>query len=112
MSHHVLDSRSIDFVDEVRRDHRRWRRCRAQQSCRRRDGAKHQPACVQFGRFLELGKRDYVANTHIGLRPFRKNLSYFGIDLDQLMLSTKGRPETSRELMRLFEEGRADAAAA
>ena len=24
-----------------------------------------------FGRFIELGKRDYVANTHVGLRPFR-----------------------------------------
>ena len=38
-----------------------------------------------FGRFLELGKRDYYANTHIGLRPFRRNLSYFGIDVDQLI---------------------------
>lgn len=39
-----------------------------------------------FGRFIELGKRDYVTNTHIGLRPFRRNLSYFGVDLDQLLL--------------------------
>ena len=38
-----------------------------------------------FGRFLELGKRDFYENTHIGLRPFRNNLSYFGIDSDQLM---------------------------
>src|SRR5262249_44548513 len=36
-------------------------------------------------RFVELGKRDYVGNTHIGLRPFRKNLSYFGVDIDQLV---------------------------
>ena len=39
-----------------------------------------------FGRFLELGKRDFYENTHIGLRPFRNNISYFGIDADQLML--------------------------
>ncbi len=39
-----------------------------------------------FGRFLELGKRDYYANTKIGLRPFRRNVSYFGIDLDQILL--------------------------
>ncbi len=38
-----------------------------------------------FGRFLELGKRDYYENTKIGLRPFRKNVSYFGIDVDQLL---------------------------
>lgn len=37
-----------------------------------------------FGRFVELGKRDYVANTELGLRPFRRNLTYFGVDVDQL----------------------------
>ena len=50
-----------------------------------------------FGRFVELGKRDYVANTHIGLRPFRRNLSYFGVDLDQLLIDD---PVISRSLMR------------
>ncbi|MBB4952236.1 acyl transferase domain-containing protein/NADPH:quinone reductase-like Zn-dependent oxidoreductase/acyl carrier protein [Agrobacterium vitis] len=40
-----------------------------------------------FGRFIELGKRDYIANTEIGLRPFRRNLSYFGVDVDQLLAS-------------------------
>ncbi len=40
-----------------------------------------------FGRFLELGKRDYYADRKIGLRPFRKNISYFGIDADQLLVA-------------------------
>src|SRR5690606_26910039 len=35
-----------------------------------------------FGRFLELGKRDFFENTPIGLRPFKSNISYFGIDAD------------------------------
>ena len=48
-----------------------------------------------FGRFVELGKRDYLANTPIGLRPFRHNLSYFGVDLDQLLMF---RPDKAREL--------------
>ena len=59
-----------------------------------------------FGRFLELGKRDFYENTKIGLRPFRNNISYFGIDADQLMSAC---PELSRqlfgELMALFNEG-------
>ncbi len=38
-----------------------------------------------FGRFVELGKRDYVANTALHLRPFRRNLGYFGVDIDQLL---------------------------
>jgi acyl transferase domain-containing protein/NADPH:quinone reductase-like Zn-dependent oxidoreductase/acyl carrier protein len=59
-----------------------------------------------FGRFLELGKRDFYENTHIGLRPFKDNISYFGIDADQLMVE---RPALAtrlfREVMELFERG-------
>ncbi len=46
-----------------------------------------------FGRFVELGKRDYVGNTAMGLRPFRRNLSYFGVDLDQLLAANLGLVE-------------------
>lgn len=59
-----------------------------------------------FGRFLELGKRDFYENTRIGLRPFKDNISYFGIDADQLMVE---RPALAtrlfREVMSLFAEG-------
>ncbi len=59
-----------------------------------------------FGRFLELGKRDFYENTKIGLRPFRNNIAYFGIDADQLMVE---RPDLTRrlflELLSLFEQG-------
>ncbi len=39
-----------------------------------------------YGRFLELGKRDFYGNTRVGLRPFRHNVAYFGVDVDQLPL--------------------------
>src|SRR5262249_27649416 len=59
-----------------------------------------------FGRFVELGKRDFYANTHLGLRPLRRNLSYFAVDIDQLIVEHK---ELARRLfeqiMRLFAEG-------
>ncbi|WP_275287222.1 type I polyketide synthase [Halomonas elongata] len=59
-----------------------------------------------FGRFLELGKRDFYENTHIGLRPFRNNLSYFGIDSDQLMKVCPDLTQTLfSEMMALFEDG-------
>lgn len=48
-----------------------------------------------FGRFLEIGKRDLYANSRIGLRPFRQNLSYFGIDADTLLVE---RAELAAEL--------------
>ncbi|MHC9037595.1 zinc-binding dehydrogenase, partial [Cobetia marina] len=59
-----------------------------------------------FGRFCELGKRDFYENTPMGLRPFRNNLSYFGIDSDQLMKECPGlTTRLFREMMALFEDG-------
>ena len=59
-----------------------------------------------FGRFIELGKRDFYANTHLGLRPLRRNLSYFGVDVDQLIGEHK---ELTRrlfgEVVQLFADG-------
>lgn len=51
-----------------------------------------------FGRFLELGKRDYYSDRKLALRPFRRNISYFGIDADQLLVNV---PEVTR---RIFTE--------
>jgi NADPH:quinone reductase-like Zn-dependent oxidoreductase/acyl carrier protein len=54
-------------------------------------------ACLApFGRFVELGKRDFYANTRIGLRPLRRNVSYFGVDLDAMLAS---RPDLGRQLL-------------
>ena len=50
------------------------------------------------GRFLEIGKRDIYAGNAIDLYPFRNNLSYFAIDLDQLFQTH------SAYMGRLFEE--------
>jgi len=59
-----------------------------------------------FGRFLELGKRDFYENTRIGLRPFRNNISYFGIDADQLMSEQPHLTgQLFGEIMALFAEG-------
>lgn len=59
-----------------------------------------------FGRFIELGKRDFYIDTKVGLRPFRKNISYFAIDADQLMAE---RPLLARrllgELTEMFGDG-------
>jgi acyl transferase domain-containing protein/NADPH:quinone reductase-like Zn-dependent oxidoreductase/acyl carrier protein/NADP-dependent 3-hydroxy acid dehydrogenase YdfG len=49
-----------------------------------------------FGRFLELGKRDFYLNRRIHLRPLRQNISYFAIDIDQLPVA---RPELAKALL-------------
>jgi len=58
-----------------------------------------------FGRFLELGKRDFIENTTLGVRPLKDNISYFAIDADQLLTA---RPKLAtklfHDLMELFRD--------
>jgi len=44
-----------------------------------------------YGRFLEIGKRDIYADGQIGLGPFRRNLSYFAVDLDRMARERPGQ---------------------
>ena len=92
---HVLDSRSLAFAGEVRRlvpdgvD--------VVLNSLAGEAMEASLALVRpFGRFLELGKRDFYANTRIGMRPFRRNVGYFGIDADELL---KARPAVARRLL-------------
>lgn len=103
-AHVVLDSRSLAFADEVL-------------AATDGDGVdivlnslsgeamERSIECLKpFGRFVELGKRDYYANTRIALRPFRQNLSYFGVDADQLLTRRPALTERLfRELVAEFE---------
>jgi acyl transferase domain-containing protein/NADPH:quinone reductase-like Zn-dependent oxidoreductase/acyl carrier protein len=59
-----------------------------------------------FGRFLELGKVDFIANSRVGLRAFRNNISYFGVDADQLMAEKPGLARAVfRDMEGLFANG-------
>jgi phthiocerol/phenolphthiocerol synthesis type-I polyketide synthase C len=82
---HVLNSRSLEFAEDVMRitgvgvD--------VVLNSLAGEAITKSLNCLRpFGRFLEIGKRDLYANSHIGLRPFRNNLSYFGIDVDTLIV--------------------------
>ena len=103
---HILNSRSLDFADEI-------------MSLTNGEGVdivlnslageaidRNLRILRPFGRFLELGKRDFYEDTRIGLRPFRQNISYFAIDADQLL---SHEPELSaalfHEVMGLFRQG-------
>ncbi len=90
----VFDSRSTAFVDEVRNI--TGEGVDVVLNSLAGEAMERSVACLRtFGRFVELGKRDYVNNTHMGLRPFSKNLSYFGVDLDQLTVS---RPDVCEKI--------------
>lgn len=103
---HVLDSRSLSFADDVLRLTGGKGVEVVLNSLSGEAMERSIEVLAPFGRFLELGKRDYYENTHLGLRPFRRNLSYFGIDADQLLIHQPALAERLLdELMRLFADG-------
>ncbi|MEH2081255.1 MAG: SDR family NAD(P)-dependent oxidoreductase [Nostoc sp.] len=80
---HVMDSRSLAFADEV---------------MKRTDGRgvdmvlnslggefipKSLAILAPYGRFLEIGVRDILNNSQLGLRPFEKSLSFFATPLNR-----------------------------
>lgn len=82
---HIFDSRSLSFADDVLAATNGQGvdavlNSLAGEAMRRSIGL-----LKPFGRFLELGKRDFVENTALGLRPFKENISYFAMDADQLL---------------------------
>ncbi|MHC1478964.1 SDR family NAD(P)-dependent oxidoreductase [Frateuria aurantia] len=82
---HVLDSRSLLFADQIMRLTGGKGIDIVLNSLAGEAMVRSIDVLRPFGRFLELGKRDFYENTSLGLRPFRNNISYFGIDADQLM---------------------------
>ncbi|KAK2800138.1 Type I Iterative PKS [Emmonsiellopsis sp. PD_5] len=47
-----------------------------------------------FGRFVEIGKKDSLRNSYLGMRPFDRNVTFSGIDIQQLF---DRRPDVERE---------------
>ncbi|MHB8849144.1 MAG: SDR family NAD(P)-dependent oxidoreductase, partial [Burkholderiales bacterium] len=103
---HIYDSRSLAYADEILADTAGSGVDVVLNSLAGEAVRRNFQVLKPFGRFLELGKRDFYENTQIGLRPFRNNISYFGIDADQLM---QIRPALTRrlfaEVIALFETG-------
>src|SRR4029079_11797022 len=102
---HVLDSRSTAFVEEIRAI--TGSGVDVVLNSLAGEAMERSIATLRpFGRFVELGKRDYVTNTHIGLRPFRRNLSYFGVDVDQVIgARMQFGARTFAKIMQQFEKG-------
>ncbi len=92
---HVFDSRSLAFVDDVRRVTGGQGVDVVLNSL---SGAAI-PASLSLlrtgGRFVEIGKRDIQENARLGLRPFDKNLALFALDLDRLLAE---RPDLTGKL--------------
>ncbi len=102
---HIFDSRSLDFAAQIHNATEGQGVDVVLNSLAGEAMRRSIDILRPFGRFVELGKRDFVENTAISLRPFKENISYFAFDADQ-MLTVK--PAVSKivfqEIMQLFEQ--------
>ena len=94
--HHVSDSRSLSFADEILAATGGEGVDIVLNSLAGEAIAKSFAVLRSYGRFIEIGKRDIYENNRIELRPFRNNLSFSAVDLDKLCAK---RPDYIRTLM-------------
>jgi acyl transferase domain-containing protein len=92
----VMDSRSLDFVEQVR----------AATGGRGVDFVlnflsgepfeRSLALLAPFGRFVDIGKRHIVENQRLELLPFNENLSFHSLDIDRMLAQ---RPDMFRRLL-------------
>jgi myxalamid-type polyketide synthase MxaB len=103
---HVMDSRTLDFADEILDITKGQGVDVVLNSLPGEAITVSLSILAAYGRFLEIGKTDIYQNRRIGLLPFQDNLSYRAIDLDRML---RQRPDDIirlyDELMPLFEQG-------
>ena len=98
----VMDSRRLDFADEVRRATGGRGVDVVLNSLAGQAMIRSLALLAPGGRFLELGKRDFIENTKVGLWSLRRSASYHAIDISSTLLADeKG---AIARVKRLFEE--------
>ena len=101
---YVMDSRSLDFADEIMKITNGVGVDLVLNSLAGEVMEKSFSVLSDYGHFLELGKTDIDRNNRIGLKPFHYNISFSGVDVDRLLAQ---KPEFAGSLfqnvIQLFE---------
>ena len=93
---HVYDSRSIEFAEQIRRDTDGYGVDIVLNSVTGAAQLAGVKLLAMGGRFVEIGKRDIYGDSKLGLFPFRRNLSFYAVDLALLSVT---HPAQVRELL-------------
>jgi acyl transferase domain-containing protein/acyl carrier protein len=96
---HVMDSRTLDFADEVLRITDGTGVNVVLNSLSGAFQQKSLEVCAPHGRFVEIGKRDLYANSAMPLQAFKRSLAFFAFDLTSVLAS---RGPSERALRRFL----------
>jgi NADPH:quinone reductase-like Zn-dependent oxidoreductase len=60
---------------------------------------------ADYGRFIEVGKKDILGNSGLDMRPFLKNTLFAGVNLEQMMVTDPHRSsKLVSEVLKLFKQ--------
>ncbi len=93
----IMDSRTLDFADEIL-ERTGGRGVDVVLNSLPREAMERGIAVLApYGRFVELGKADIYQNQRMELGPFRKNLTFYAVDLDRMSIE---KPQWVGEMLR------------
>ncbi len=93
---HVMDSRSLDFADQVKAATQGEGVDVILNSLSGEAIAKNFEILAPLGRFVELGVRDIALNNQLDMKPFERDLSYFAFSLKRI---SRRRPKLFKALL-------------
>ncbi|GAB2999405.1 type I polyketide synthase [Mycobacterium bourgelatii] len=94
-AHHTVNSRTVNFVDDVMRLTDGHGADVIYTSLPGEALRQNLRAAAEFGRIVDIGKADIYGNRAIELGPFDRNLQYFAIDVDRML---NHRPAFTQQL--------------
>lgn len=100
----VMDSRSLGFADKIRAATKDRGVDIVLNSLAGPALIRSASCLASHGRFLELGKRDIYDNRQVGLRLFRRNISFSAVDLGSVQDPSIGA-SLKQELLKSIESG-------
>ena len=104
---HVYDSRTAEFAEQIRQDTAGYGVDIVLNSLTGAAQRAGLDLLAAGGRFVEIGKKDIYGGTWLGLSPFKRNLSFFAVDLAQMCITAPDRVQALlARVMRLAEKER------
>jgi len=82
---YVYDSRSLDFVEEILANTDGKGVDVVLNSLAGEAAAKSLDLLAAWGRFVEIGKRDFVEGGRMDMAAFNRAITYFAVDMDRMM---------------------------
>ncbi|TQV84279.1 SDR family NAD(P)-dependent oxidoreductase [Exilibacterium tricleocarpae] len=104
--HHIYDSRSLQFAEEIRRDTKGYGIDVVLNAMAGEAVIQSFNLLAPYGRFIEIGKKNIADNNDLPMKAFNENLMFASVDIDRIL---KHKPALGAEIISqvcgCFEKG-------